>query len=136
MTNKITALKETNNKIKTYLNSSFEKNNNETHKYYNKNIESEFYHYLYKKGVSKTFNNTDKFVRIVCLSGKLSIRMVIFDEISILSAPNTILIPPKVEFNINALDESELLFIYKNKVSKISNNEIVIKSSIYNIENL
>lgn len=59
----------------------------------------------------------DEFKRVVCLKGVIKIIIPSYknDEEFILKSPNTLLIPPKTIYNMEVLEDCEIINIYKPK---------------------
>lgn len=133
---KISALKNMNSRIELLINNlsndSFMKNRPDIiKKIWNNEETVQFYKY-YKNGLKKVELNDNVFTRIVCVSGRLNIQLDMLNEEYILSSPNTLLIPPSVKFTLEALEDSELIYVYREKKQKNENVSIYKQKEIKN----
>jgi len=87
--------------------------------------------------LSKNYNSDEiinsEFKRIICLKGVFTVKFTEHNDDALVHSPNTILIPPKTLHIINALEDCEVLIVYKPNFS-ISRYKIMEENTIYKKE--
>lgn len=134
--NKIDALRNLNNRVelllKTLSDDELLKQRTETISSYSSNLETLQFRKHLKAGLKKTEIHTNYFTRLVCVSGNFNIDIDMLNEQYNLTSPNTILIPPSRSYTIEALDDCEILYVFREK--KINNKQSIYKE-LNNIHN-
>lgn len=151
MDSKISELKKTNNiiqnKIRNIVNHGYHSNGNisenETQfyidvKYHRDNDETSTNIFKLKKGMKSKILSDDVFNRIICIKGSIKIHFTPYKEEVVVSTPNSQLILPNTKYIIEALEDSELISIYKTAKEgerfAINENETIYNKNTSNYE--
>lgn len=125
METKISELKKTNNIlqncIRNIVNHGYHSNSDDALtnkffpdiKYHTNNDETSTNIFKLKKGMKSKIISDDVFNRIVCIKGAIKIHFIPFKEEVIIKTPNSQLILPNTRYMIEALEDTELISIYK-----------------------
>ena len=146
MDNKLSELRKTNNilqnRIRSIVNHGYHSNNDDVHenkfyidiKYHKENEETSTNIFNLKKGMKSKILSDDVFNRIVCIKGSVKIHFIPFKEEVIVRTPNSQLILPNTRYIIEALEDTELISIYKTaRVGErfaINENETIYKKKL------
>lgn len=74
-----------------------------------------------------------EFKRIICLSGRIKIYIPTFNEETVMSSQNGLLIPPNTEYCVEVLEDCEVMGVYKPRKEKFDPK--IINKTIYTKEN-
>jgi hypothetical protein len=138
--NKIEALKSVNvflDKKIDELSNSIEKIESELltgdNLFINDNGETNYQIIRFEKDYNSDAILNNEFKRIICLKGIFTVNFPDHNDDALVHSPNTILIPPKTSHIIKALDNCEVLIVYKPNFS-ISGYKIMEENTIYKKE--
>jgi hypothetical protein len=137
---KISELKKTNNfiqhRIREIMNHSCATINEEKNyyvdiKYHRENDSTSTNIFKLKKGMKSNIITNDEFNRIICTKGSIKIHFIPFRENVVVTTPNTQLILPNSRYIIEALEDCELISVFKTikNTKKITIKE---QETIYN----
>ena len=100
-------------------------------KYHRENESTSTNIFKLKKGMKSNIITNNEFNRIICTKGSIRIHFVPFKENVVVTTPNTQLILPNSRYIIEALEDCELISVYKTmkNTKKITIKE---QETIYN----
>jgi hypothetical protein len=141
---KLSELKKTNNhiqhRIREITNHSCSTNITEESNYYvdmkyhTENDTTSTNLFRLKKGMKSNIITNSEFHRLICTKGSIKIHFIPYKESAVITTPNTQLILPNTRYIIEALDDSEIISVYKLKKSgekfKIKEQETIYNKNI------
>jgi dTDP-4-dehydrorhamnose 3,5-epimerase-like enzyme len=124
-TSKIDLLKSINNKIDEKVH-KIQENEELMCIYSDHNCETSYEIHVLNKGKEIRNLQCDEYKRILCTKGEVKVEMKGLDgdiEESVINSLNTCLITPKIKHNFIAIEDSEIIIVYK---PKIHNERIIV----------